>query len=172
MTYIAIVAAVLACAAAAAAFFALARARKATLSLEDEIERARARFDEVVTHEAEIRAAELEQNLAMARSQALSMLSEEERRITEERRRDVAERERDATAKLSTALTEAQRAVEQRFADWGTDVTSLQQGQAAEIERIGQRQQQLLASVEAKVEAETERLEAALEEHRTRLART
>src|ERR1700749_4705292 len=134
MTIVAIVAAVLAIAAAAGAFVALSRARKATLSLEQEVERARSRFDEVVTREAEIRAAELEQVLAIARSQALSVLGEEERRITEERRRDVAERERDATAKLSSALTDAQRAVEQRFADWGADVLSLQQGQAAEIE--------------------------------------
>ena len=160
MTVVAIVAAVLAIAAAVGRVLRARAGAQGDVSLEDEIERGRARFEEVIAHEAEIRAAELEQNLAIARSQVISVLGEEERRITEERRRDVAERERDATAKLSTALTEAQRAVEQRFADWGTDVISLQQGQAAEIERIGQRSQQLLAAVETKIESETERLES------------
>ena len=70
-------------------------------TLDEEIERGKARFDAVLAQESEVRAAELEQNLALARSHALSVLAEEERRITDERRRDVAERERDATAKLA-----------------------------------------------------------------------
>ena len=172
MTIVSIVAAVIACLAAGAAIAALTRMRARTRTLEQEIERGQARFDEVLSREAETRAAELEQNLALARSQALSVLAEEERRITEERRRDVAERERDATAKLVAALTDVQRSVEQRFADWGTDVTTLQQSLASELERIGQRQQQLVAAIEAKIDAENERFENALEEHRSRVART
>ena len=172
MTIVSIVAAVIACLAAGAAIAALLRMRAKTRTLEEEIERGQAHFDEVLSREAEVRAAELEQNLALARSQALSVLAEEERRITEERRRDVAERERDATAKLVAALTDVQRSVEQRFADWGTDVTTLQQSLASELERIGQRQQQLVAGIETKIDAESERFESALEEHRARIART
>ncbi len=119
MTYAAIAAAVVACIAAAIAITAYVRMRGTMRTLDEEIERGKARFDAVLAQESEVRAAELEQNLALARSHALSVLAEEERRITDERRRDVAERERDATSKLSAALTDAQRAVEQRFVDWG-----------------------------------------------------
>ncbi len=168
---VAVVAAVAAIAAAAASFVALSRARKRTRTLEREIERGKATFAEVVAQEAELRAAELAQTLALARSEALSLLGQEERRITEERRRDVAERERDANTKLAAALTEAQRSVEQRFADWGADLTQLQQSLAGELERIGQRQQQVTAGIEAKLEAEAERLQVALDEHRGLVAR-
>ena len=147
------------------------RTRGTTRTLDDEIERGKAHFDEVIAQEAELRAAELEQTLALARSQALSVLADEERRITEERRRDVAEREREATTKLGAALTDAQRSVEQRFADWGSDLTALQQSLTGELERIGQRQQQLVAALEAKIDAETERLEGSLDEHRSRVAK-
>src|SRR6516164_1051711 len=132
----------------------LRRTQAAAKSLDSEIERGKARFDSVVAHEADLRAEELEHSLALARSQAASALAEEERRIVEERRRDVAERERDATAKLVASLAEAQRSVEQRFADWGSEVAGLQQGLTAELDRVGARQQQLIAAIEVKIESE------------------
>jgi hypothetical protein len=171
VTYLTITAAVIACIAAAIAITAYLRLRGTMRTLDEEIERGKARFDAVLAQESETRAAELEQNLALARSHALSVLAEEERRITDERRRDVAERERDATAKLASALTEAQRAVEQRFVDWGSDVTALQQGLTSELERIGQRQQQLVAGIEAKIDSATAQLESSLEEHRNRIVK-
>src|SRR5262249_37073082 len=127
---------------------ALQRTRAAGKTLDDEIERGKARFDAVVTEEAELRAEELAQSLALARSQAISALEEEERRIVEERRRDVAERERDASANLAAALSEAQRAVEARFADWGAEVAGLRQSLTTELERVGIRQRQLITAVE------------------------
>ncbi len=168
---VAVAAAVAAVAAAVAAFTVATRARNRSRSLEREIDRGRARFDEVVAHEAELRTTDLAQSLALARAEALSVFADEERRITEERRRDVAERERDATTRLTAALTAAQRSVEQRFADWGADLTQLQQSLAGELERIGQRQQQLTAGVEEKIEAEAERLQLALDDHRALVAR-
>ena len=81
----------------------------------------------MIAKEAELRATELAETLALTRSDAISKLADEERRITEERRRDVVEREREATVKLVAALTEAQHSVEARFADWGSELTSLQQ---------------------------------------------
>src|SRR5207253_1901082 len=80
----------------------------ATRTFEQEIERAKARFDDIVAHEIEQRGIELEQALKIARAEALSAHVEEERRITEERRRDVAERERDASARLLATLTESE----------------------------------------------------------------
>ena len=174
MTVAAIVAVVAAIAAVAAARAPSTRSSAPaprTRTLDEEIERGKATFDEVVAREAELRAAELAQALALARAEARSSLAEEERRITEERRRDVAERERDATSTLTASLTEAQRSVEQRFADWGTDVSQLQQSLATEFERIGQRQQHLTAEVESQIAVEAERLQTALDEHRALVAK-
>jgi hypothetical protein len=168
---IAIIAAVAACAAAAFAAVTLKRTRATAGALDREIERGKALFEEVIAKEAEQRAAELAETLALTRSEAISKLADEERRIADERRRDVVERERDATIKLVAALTEAQRAVEARFADWGSELTSLQQALTGELERIGSRHQQLVAALESKLANETERLEATFEEHRNRLAK-
>ncbi len=168
---VAILAAVAACAAAAVAVVALRRTRAEAGALDRELERGKALFEEVIAREAELRAAELAETLALTRSNAISQLADEERRISEERRREVVEREREATVKLVAALTEAQRSVEARFSDWGSQLTSLQQALTTELERVGNRQQQLIAGLETNLTKEAERLESAFDEHRNRVAR-
>lgn len=168
---VSVAAAVVAAVAALTTTWLLARARKRSRSLEEEIESGSARFTEVVTREAEIHAELLAETLALARSEALSVLAGEERRIVEERRREVAQYEREASARLNAALAESQRSVEQRFADWGTHLAGLQQTLAGNLERIGQRQQQLAAQVEARIVEESERFQASLDEHRGRLGK-
>jgi hypothetical protein len=168
---VSIVAAVIAALAAAGTLLLLARAQRRSRSLEEEIERGAARFSEVIAREAEAHAEALAETLALARSQALSVLAGEERRIVEERRREVAQHEREASARLNSALGDSQRAVEQRFADWGNHLAGLQQGLAANLERIGQRQKQLAAQVEARIVEESERFQASLDEHRGRLGK-
>src|SRR5689334_592395 len=136
---VAIVAAFLSALAAASVVYLLVRARAATRTFEEETERAKTRFDEIVAHEVEQRAFELEQALKIARADALSAHVEEERRITDERRRDVAERERDASARLLAALTESERRVDERLAVWTSDLGQLQESLAGELATIGQR---------------------------------
>ncbi len=168
---VAFIAAIAACVGAGLAFVALKRTRASAGALDREIERGKALFEEVIAKEAEVRGAELAETLALTRSDAISKLADEERRIAEERRREVVDLEREATVKLVAALTEAQRSVEARFADWGSELTSLQQALTGELERVGTRQKQLVTALEAKLTKEAERLEAAFEEHRNRLAR-
>ncbi len=163
---VALAAALVSIVAAAAAFVALRRARATTRTLEDEIERGKAVFDEVVAREAELRAADLERALALARAESLAALTDEERRITEERRSDVAERERDASATLAEALTAAQRKVDERLAEWSGSLSQLQESLAEEIARLAQRQVQLTSQIEARIDSDAERLQAAVEEHR------
>src|SRR5262249_47189119 len=105
-TIVAIAAAAVAVAAAGGTVYLLRRAQAQTKTLEQEVERGKARFDETVAHESEQRAVELEQALKLARAASVSSLVEEERRIADERRRDVIERERDANERLAGALIE------------------------------------------------------------------
>jgi hypothetical protein len=169
---VAVLAAVVAVAALAGTIVALRRARASADALEESIERGRARFDEIVSQELELRAKELERTLAIARSQSLALLADEERRIIEERRRDVAERERDATASLSEALVATQQAAEHRLALWASDLEKLQERFAAELERVARRQEQLAAEFEKRLEDEAERLQVAIDEHRALIVRT
>jgi hypothetical protein len=170
-TAVALAAALVSVGAAVAAFLIVRRARANTRTLEAEIERGKAAFEDVVAREVELRGAELERTLALARSESLAALVDEERRIAEERRRDVAEREREASAKLAEALTAAQRRVEERLAQWGADLSKLQESLASEIARLSQRQQQLGTQIEGRIQLEAERLQAILEEQRGLIAR-
>ncbi|MEI8105351.1 MAG: hypothetical protein WCH31_05880 [Actinomycetes bacterium] len=168
---VALSSAVAATAAALASFSALRRARSGSEVLAREIDRGKRAFDEVVGRESAERADALAQTLALARSESLAAFASDERRLIDERRRDVAERERDAAAKLSDALTEAQRTVERRLADWNSDLEKLQDGLAAELERIGVRQQQLMTDVERGIGDEAGQLQTALDEHRGLIAK-
>src|SRR5947209_5009641 len=133
---VAVVAAVLAVGGAVAAVLTTRRARERARTLEEELERGKAAFDEIVQREIAVRATELEQTLKLARAQSLSLLVDEERRITESRRRDVAERERDASTRLAEKVTEAERRVDERIAQWGADLEQLQESLAAEFARL------------------------------------
>jgi hypothetical protein len=168
---LAIAAAAIAVAALLVTLGALRRTRAHTGTLEAEIERGKATFDEVIAREAESRAAELERTLARARADSLSTLAEDERRVTEERRRDTAERERDAAIRLSDAVTAAQASVEQRLAGWRADLEKLQDGLAEEFQRIAQRQQQLLTGIETRLAQEADRLQGGIDEHRALIGR-
>jgi hypothetical protein len=168
---VALAAAIVSIGAAIAALLLLRRARGNVRTLEEEVERGKAAFDEVVAREAEVRAAELERTLALTRSESLTALADEERRIAEERRHDVAEREREASAKLAEALIQAQRNVEERLAQWTSDLSQLQESLATEVARLSQRQQQQSSQIEARIESEGERLQVAFEEQRALVAR-
>jgi len=165
-TVVAILAALVAIGAAVYASTALRRARATMRTLEDEIQRGKAAFDEIVAQEVEERGADLERTLALARADAIAVLAEDQRRFAEERRTDVAERERDATASLVENLTAAQRDVELRVAEWTADLSRLQESLADEIARITQRQAQLTTQIEARIDSDAERLQASLEEQR------
>jgi hypothetical protein len=163
---VAVTAAVLAALAFVGAMLALRRAQAHAAALDSAIESGKTRFDAVVAHELEQRAAELERTLALARAESLSALAQTERAIAEERRRDVAERERDAGTRLGDALTAIQRSVDQRLGDWTADLEKLQAHLAEELARIGQRQEQMTAEIEKRVEDEHDRLQATIDEHR------
>jgi len=170
-TAIAVAAAGTAVLALLAMLWLVRRAQRHQQTLDAELERGKAEFDVAVAHEVELRATELAQVLARARADSLSALAQEERRIAEERRRDVAEREREAGARLGVQLTEAQAGVEQRVANWTTDVERLQQGLADDLTRVGARQRQLMSEIHVRLGRDAEGLQTQIEEQRAQVAR-
>jgi hypothetical protein len=149
-----------------AAGLALRRLLARLRAIDAELDRAKGELDALVAHEVQTRAVELEGVLARARADSISQLVEEERRIADERRREVAEREREANAKLSDALTGVRQKLEQRLASWADDLERSQQGLAEELGRLSDRQRQRMAETEARIERDTETLQASADEQK------
>lgn len=170
-TTVAVAAACVAVLALLASLFVLVKVRSHQRLLEREIEHGKSAFDEVIAVELAQRAEELERTLARLRADSLSLLAEEERRITEERRRDVAEHERDATERLSEQLLAGQTAVEQRLAEWTSDVGKLQESLGDDLKRVEARQQALMTEADAKIGKDAERLQTSVEEQRQLVTR-
>jgi hypothetical protein len=146
---------------------ALARRRRVELDLEE----AEARLSRLIEDEAERRAADLNRTLARARADASSMLAEEERAFAGERQRLIAEREESARTQLAEALSVAQQRAEQRVAALAGDLEQLQQSIRGEVKRLGERQTQLIAEAEQRIESDGKHLDSAHDEQRAALAR-
>ena len=127
------------------------------------------RFDTLVSAEVDARAAELERTLSRARADSLSKLVAEERKIGEARRAALAEREHAAGAELSEALAKVEQRVAHRVAELNADLERTERGLTAQLVTLGQRQRQLMAEAESRLQLDTERLDAASEEQRERL---
>ncbi|MBD0330488.1 MAG: hypothetical protein ICV64_10350 [Thermoleophilia bacterium] len=146
---------------------AIERARR----IGEELARAEQRLHDVVEREAEERAAELERLLARARADSLSRLAAEERRVAEERRAAFAEREREAGAELAQAVASVQARVERRIADWADDLERTEQRLEVQLQRLRERQAELIAEAEARIAVDVERLQSETEQQRGALMR-
>jgi hypothetical protein len=162
------VALVLAVLAFALAVLAIVQARARRRDPTDE---ALARLQALVAEETASAADELKSRLARMRADALSSLVEEERKIADERRREFAERERAAGVELAEALAVAARRVDERLRTWGDDLDRAQQSLETDLRRLEQRQQQLIADAEARIEAEASELISTSDEQRASVLR-
>ena len=162
------VALALAVLALALAVLAIVRARPRR---SDPTEEALARLQALVAEETAAAADELKTRLARMRADALSSLVEEERKIADERRREFAERERAAGLELAEALSIAARRVDERLRTWGDDLDRAQQSLETDLRRLEQRQKQLIADAEARIEAEASELVTTSDEQRASVVR-
>ena len=129
--------------------------------VEAELDRARDELTRVIREDSAARAAEVQRVMARERADSLSRLQEEERRIADERRRVVVEQERVAITELTATLSEAQRRVEQRLAEWTADLERTKQSLTTELAKLRERQQTLVAEAEARIDADREKIDEA-----------
>ena len=144
----------------------IARLTEHARAVDREIAVAEERFDALISRAADERAAELERTLARARADSVSLLTEQERRIAEQRRALLAEHEERATASMKEVMAAVERRVEQRIAEWTSDLDRAQGGFEKRLHALAQRQQQLLSEAEGRVRADVERLASASEQQR------
>jgi hypothetical protein len=158
------------CAAAQLGVVALHRLVARAHEVDRTLAEAEARFDALVSAEVDARAAELERTLSRARADSLSKLVAEERKIGETRRAAFAEQERAAGADLSEALAKVEQRVAHRITELNSDLERTERGLSAQLAALGRRQGQLMAEAESRLRLDTERLDAASEAQRERLA--
>jgi hypothetical protein len=171
VVWILLAALVVALAGAAVLWFALHRAKARAKASEAVLADAHAAVAAVVRQEAMEQAAELRGLLERSRADSLSLFAEQERRIADERRRDVAERERVAGEGLAAALAESERRVQERLRGWQEDLERAQRHLEAQLGRLAQRQEQLIAEAEARIEAEASQLVETSDEQRAAVLR-
>src|SRR6266576_3068670 len=151
-------------------FEALRRRLTRSSDFEAQLAEAEERLRTLVARDTESQAAELERTLALARAKSLSRLVEEERRIAEDRRAAVQDRERQAGAELSETLAKEQSRMGHRLAEWTADLERTEQAFDAQLATLRERQEQLLSEATSRLALDTERLDAASEQQRERLA--
>jgi hypothetical protein len=148
---------------------AMTRALQRTKELEQLSQQARADLATFVEGEMHERMLELERLLARERANASHQLSEQERRLSEQRR-DVVERQTErARVELTQAVSAVQERLERRLMAWAADLDRGQRELEAHLTALGERQREAAAAYQARLDADSERVEAASEEQRLAL---
>lgn len=144
----------------------------ARLRREDEaIERARLRLHSFLDQEVAERGDELTRTLARLRADSISLLQEQERRLADERRQSLVEREQERADEVAGRLADAERRVDERLRGWSDDLDRAQRGLAEQLGGVEQRQRQLIAEAEARIEAEATELSESSELQRASVLR-
>ena len=158
-----------AAAAAELGLVALSRGFGRLREVEQLSDQARTELAHIVETEMRERTLQLERMLARERANASHQLSEQERRLAEERR-DVVERQAErARVELTQAVSAVQERLERRLMAWAADLDRGQRELEAHLTRLTQKQREAVTAYEARLAADSERVEAASEEQRLAL---
>jgi hypothetical protein len=148
---------------------AVVRSLRRTQELDRLSEDARADLASFVEREMRGRMVELERLLARERANASHQLSEQERRLSEERR-DIVERQTErARVELTQAVSAVQERLERRLMAWAADLDRGQRELERHLIALGERQREAAAAYEARLEADSEWIEAASDEQKVGL---
>ena len=129
-------------------------------------ETARADLARFIETEVRERMLELERLVARERANTSHQLSEQERRLAEERRNTVERQTERARVELTQAVASVQERLERRLMAWAADLDRGQRELEAHLTTLDQRQRESVATYEARLAADGERVEAATEQQR------
>jgi hypothetical protein len=146
------------------------RARARAAATDELVTSARARIREAVEEETAAHVEEMRRVLSRERANSASLLAAEERRLGEERRADFVDRERRAGDALADILAAGERRVDERLRSLSDDIERAQRHLEAQLARLTQRQDQAIADVEARIQAEAEELGSTSDEQRRAVA--
>ena len=139
-------------------FLGVRRARARNARTEDVIAAARRAVRGAAEDEGAIQSEQLRVAISRAHADALSAYATEERRLSDERRGELAVRERELSERLAETLAEVERRVEERLRAWEADLERAQRALDGQVTALEHHQQQRIAGVQARLEAEATEL--------------
>jgi hypothetical protein len=151
--------------------FGLARGLRTLRDVARVGEEARARLGDALRTETQARQRELERMLARERAQATHLLGEQERALAEERRKLVERQAERARVELTEAVASVQQRLERRLMAWAADLDRGQRELETKLAELSHRQRDAVASYDARLTADAERLAAASDEQRVALTK-
>lgn len=149
----------------------LARGLRALRDVAGVGDEARARLGAALKADAEERRRDLERMLARERAHASHMLGEQERALAEERRLLIDRQAERARVELTEAVASVQQRLERRLMAWAADLDRGQRELETKLTELGQRQRDMVASYDARLTADAERLAAASDEQKIALSK-
>jgi hypothetical protein len=127
---------------------------------------ARTELRRVVEEETAEHTAEIRRVLARERAEAASLIAAEERRLHAERRAEYDERERILGERLVESLTGVERRLEDRVRGFVDDLERAQRHLETQLHALEHRHKEVIANVEARIEADSAELGSTADEQR------
>ena len=151
--------------------FGLARGLRALRDVAGVGEEARVHLVDALRTEADERQRDVERTLARERAQASHILGQQERALAEERRLLIERQAERARVELTEAVASVQQRLERRLMAWAADLDRGQRELETKLTELGDRQRSAVASYDALLTADAERLAAVSDEQRITLAK-
>ena len=139
-------------------YLSLRRSRARAARTEELVTAARRAVRAAAEEQAAAQSEQLRVAVSRAHADALSTYAAEERRLSDERRGELAVRERELSERLAETLAGVERRVEERLHAWEADLERAQRALDGQVSVLEQHQQQRIADVEARLEAEAAEL--------------
>jgi hypothetical protein len=139
-------------------YLSLRRARGRIARVEENVTAARRAVRAAAEEESTAQSEQLRVAISRAHADSLSAYATEERRLSDERRGELAVRERELSERLAETLASVERRVEERLRSWEADLERAQRALDGQVAALEQHQQQRIAEVEARLEAEAAEL--------------
>ena len=139
-------------------YVALRRSRARATRTEELVTAARRAVRAAADEEATVQTEQLRVAIARIHADSLSTYAVEERRLSDERRGELAVRERELSDRLAETLAAVERRVEERLRAWEADLERAQRALDGQVSALEQHQEQRIAQVEVRLEAEAAEL--------------
>lgn len=139
-------------------YLSLRRSRARSTHTEELVTTARRAVRAAAEEEAATQSEQLRVAITRTHADSLSAYSTEERRLSDQRRGELAVRERELSDRLAETLAAVERRVEERLRAWEADLERAQRALEGQVTALAQLQEQRIAQVEARLEAEAAEL--------------
>jgi hypothetical protein len=150
----------------AALAFQVRRGRARAARTEQLVTEARRAVRAAAEDESATQSEALRVTIARAQADALSAYVADERRLSDQRRGELAVRERELSERMAELVAAVEQRVEERLRAWESDLERAQNALQGAVATLEQRMRQRIAEVEGRVAAESDELDATIDEQR------